>query len=129
MVQPADKLVTLVREELPAPSSIATSLPLRSAIPNSPGALLTRKKLAAALREFGYPISDKTLATKASRGGGPPFQRWGAIPLYIWGASLVWAQSRLGPVVTSTSELDGSRPRLNADAPEDQFPGTDGGRG
>jgi hypothetical protein len=37
-------------------------------------ALLTRDATAAALTEAGYPTSPKTLATKATPGGGPPFQ-------------------------------------------------------
>jgi len=63
--------------------------------------------VAKALTAAGYPISPKTLATKASRGGGRPFRKWSNRPLYAWGSALTWAQSRLGPLVTSTSELDG----------------------
>ena len=35
-------------------------------------ALLTRSQTAEALVKAGFPVSAKTLATKASRGGGPP---------------------------------------------------------
>src|SRR5262249_29664706 len=45
-----------------------------------------------------------TLATKRSRGGGPPYRRWGRIPVYAWGDALKWAQSRLGEPRCSTSE-------------------------
>jgi hypothetical protein len=69
-------------------------------------ALLTRQQLAQALTEAGYPTSPKTLATKASRGGGPPFRKYGPRPLTRWREGLEWARSRLSPVVTSTSELD-----------------------
>src|SRR6516164_6710537 len=46
-------------------------------IPDHPDALLPRDKFAAALTEAGFPTSAKTLATKATRGGGPPFQKYG----------------------------------------------------
>jgi hypothetical protein len=72
-------------------------------------ALLTRNATAAALTETGFPTSPATLATKATRGGGPPFRRFGARPLYAWGDALRWAQSRLGPLISSTSEA-GSLP-------------------
>ena len=68
--------------------------------------LLTRDQTAAALTAAGFPITPATLATKATRGGGPPFQRFGARPLYRWGNALQWAQSRLSKLVASTSELD-----------------------
>jgi hypothetical protein len=67
-------------------------------------ALLTRNATAAALSQAGYPTSSATLATKATRGGGPPFRRFGRRPLYKWGDALHWAQSRLSPLICSTSE-------------------------
>ena len=93
---------------------------IMSVIPDRLDALLTRDTAAAALTEAGFPVKAKTLATKASRGGGPPFQKYGNRPLYIWGSALAWAQSRLGPVVNSTSELDrthrhGMRPGIRAE--------------
>jgi hypothetical protein len=75
------------------------------AIPD-PDALLTRQQLAEALTDAGYPTSPKTLATMASRGGGPPFRKFGRRPLTRWREGLGWARSRLGPVVNSTAELD-----------------------
>jgi hypothetical protein len=69
-------------------------------------ALLTRDQTAAALTAAGFPIKPATLATKATRGGGPPFQRFGLRPLYRWGDVMRWAQSRLSKTVASTSELD-----------------------
>jgi hypothetical protein len=77
-----------------------------SSIPNDPEALLTRDAIAAALSESGFPISAKTLATKACTGGGPPFYRFGPRVLYRWGTSLRWAQERMRPVMRSTSEAD-----------------------
>ena len=75
-------------------------------IPSNPDALLRRKATADALTEAGYPTSEKTLATKASRGDGPPYQRYGRYPLYRWGNSLAWAEGRLSPARRSTSEQD-----------------------
>jgi hypothetical protein len=69
-------------------------------------ALLTRDATASALTAAGFPVAPKTLATKATRGGGPPFRKFGARPLYRWGDALDWAQSRLGPPIRSTSEAD-----------------------
>jgi hypothetical protein len=80
-------------------------------IPDDPNALLRRKATAEALTAAGFPVAEATLATKASRGGGPPFRRFGRIPLYRWGDSLDWAISRLGPRVRSTAELDGAQGR------------------
>jgi len=74
-------------------------------VPENPDTLLTRSQAGAALREAGYPVADKTLATKASRGGGPPFSRFGARVLYRWGDVLEWARSRLSAPISSTSEL------------------------
>jgi hypothetical protein len=67
-------------------------------------ALLTRADVASALTEVGFPVSAATLATKAVRGGGPPYQLFGRKPLYRWGAALEWARSRLSRPVTNTSE-------------------------
>ena len=69
-----------------------------------PDALLTRAQAGAALRDAGFPISDKTLATKATRGGGPAYRRFGARVRYRWADALAWAQSRLSDAHTSTSE-------------------------
>jgi hypothetical protein len=75
-------------------------------VPEDPETQLPRTAAAEALTAAGYPISPATLATKACRGGGPPFRHWGRTPVYRWGDCLDWARGRLGPVVTSTSELD-----------------------
>ncbi len=77
-----------------------------STIPDDPQALLTRQQLAVALTDAGFPIAVTTLSTKASRGSGPPFQRFGYRPLYRWGAALEWAQGRLSRPVHSTAELE-----------------------
>jgi hypothetical protein len=76
------------------------------AVPTDPNKKLRRGALAEALTEEGYPTSAATLATKATRGGGPPFQLYGRIPLYTWGPALSWAEGRLSPPRCSTSEAD-----------------------
>ena len=75
-------------------------------IPDDPDALLTRKQAADALTARGYPTSDRTLSTKATRGGGPPFRKFGPRALYRWGDLLHWAEDRLSPPRQSTSEAD-----------------------
>jgi hypothetical protein len=80
-------------------------------IPESLDARLTRDGLAEALTEAGFPTSAKTLATKASRGGGPPFRKFGPRAIYTWGDGLQWAEARLSAPRRSTSEgLRGSQP-------------------
>jgi hypothetical protein len=79
------------------------------AIPDDPDALLTRNDTAAPLTATGFPTSPATLATKASRGGGPAFRKFGPRPLYRWADVLQWAQSKLGPPIHSTAELDTAR--------------------
>jgi hypothetical protein len=77
-----------------------------SAIPDSLDALLDRARTAAALTEAGFPVTRATLATKATRGGGPPFCRFGTKPLYRWADALAWARSRLSRPMLSTSEVE-----------------------
>lgn len=71
-----------------------------------PDVLLTRDQTAAALNDAGYPIKAKTLATKATRGGGPPYRLFGTRPLYRWDDALAWAEARLSMPRVSTSEGD-----------------------
>jgi hypothetical protein len=79
--------------------------------PLDPNTLLTRDQTAVALTQAGFPVRSATLATKACRGGGPEFKRFGSRPLYRWGDALAWAQAKL------------TAPRRNADhAPLDCFP-------
>jgi hypothetical protein len=56
-------------------------------------ALLTRDETAVALTAAGYPIRSATLGTKATRGGGPPFRRFGTRSL--WGDAIDWAEGRM----------------------------------
>lgn len=75
-----------------------------SMFPLNPETRLTRQKLAEALSEAGYPTKSATLATKATRGGGPPYELYGKRPIYTWGTSLEWAKSRLTPPRRNSSE-------------------------
>jgi hypothetical protein len=75
-------------------------------IPTDPDTLLRRGATADVLTEAGFPTTHATLATKATRGGGPPFRLYGRIPLYRWGDSLAWARSRLTKPICTTSELE-----------------------
>jgi hypothetical protein len=74
--------------------------------PDNPDALLRRRRLAEALTACGFQITEKTLATMATRGGGPPYHLWGRFPLYRWASALAWAESRLSAPRLSTSEAD-----------------------
>jgi len=72
-------------------------------IPDDPEALLTREQTADALSALGFHTKPRTLATKASRGGGPPYQLFGPRALYKWGDALAWAHARLSTPRGSTS--------------------------
>ncbi len=75
-------------------------------IPTDPEPLLMRDQAAAALTERGYKTSKATLATLATRGGGPLFLKFGPRPLYRLRDLLTWAESRLKPPRRNTSEAD-----------------------
>ena len=77
-------------------------------IPENDDTLLTRDAAALALTASGYPMAGPTLATKATRGGGPPFRRFGRRPLYRWGDLLDWAKARLSEPMQCTSGNDGN---------------------
>ena len=70
--------------------------------------LLSRSDTASALTEAGYPVAATTLATMATRGDGPPYQKFGARVLYTWGDALAWAQRRVRPACTTASEHKGA---------------------
>ncbi len=70
----------------------------------APDAKLRRTEAAQALTEAGYRTAPGTLATKAVRGGGPPFRKYGRVPLYTWGELLAWAEAQLSEPMCSTSE-------------------------
>jgi hypothetical protein len=93
-------------------------------IPDDLDALLTRERTAAALTAAGYPVATKTLATKATRGGGPPYSLFSGRALYRWGDALDWAQARMTPPRCSTSEIDlGRKAGMGRPAAPDGFTG------
>jgi len=76
--------------------------------------MLTREKGAAALAELGYPVTKATLATLATRGGGPPYRRFGKRALYRFADLTDWAEARCSAPRHSTSEPD-ARPQRRAE--------------
>ncbi len=88
---------------------------MATSIPDNPDAMLRRRAAAEALTEAGYPVSEKTLTTKACRGGGPPYRVFGRATLYRWGDLLGWAEARTSAPRRSTAEADAQRqPRAAA---------------
>jgi hypothetical protein len=68
--------------------------------------LMRRTKAAEYVREvLNQPLEVSTLATMATRGGGPPFHKVGNTVLYPKPGVEAWALERLGRAVRSTSEL------------------------
>ena len=69
--------------------------------------LLRRAQAAAYVTEtYGIPCSPKTLAKIACvRSDGPPFRLAGRFPMYPISGLDTWAQSKIGPLVRSTSEV------------------------
>jgi hypothetical protein len=82
-------------------------------IPQDRNTLLTRDATAAALTESGYPTSPKTLATKASRGGGPSFRHFGPRVLYRRKSPKPHRRQHVrgGNRMTRHGPLNGSGPR------------------
>lgn len=75
-------------------------------LPDGANTLLNRQQTARSLTLAGYPVSPNTLSTMATRGGGPPFCKWGPRAMYVWGDALAWAKARLTPSRRSTSKAD-----------------------
>jgi hypothetical protein len=69
--------------------------------------LLRRVEAARYVTEcYGIPCSPKTLAKLACVSSeGPPFHKAGPYPLYPTAGLDAWAQSKIGPLVRSTSEV------------------------
>jgi hypothetical protein len=69
--------------------------------------LLRRTEAAQYITEnYGFPCSPKTLAKIACiNSDGPPFRLAGRFPLYPVSGLDAWAQSKIGPLVRSTSEV------------------------
>jgi hypothetical protein len=66
---------------------------------------MTRAEAARYIAERWFPCSPKTLAKLAVVGGGPKFRKAGRIPLYAIEDLDAWASSKIGPRVSTTSEL------------------------
>jgi hypothetical protein len=78
-----------------------------SNIPDNPDRMMTRAEFCEALQEAtGIKISPATLATKATRGGGPAYVRFGPRAMIRWGTGLEWAKGCLSAPRASTSEAD-----------------------
>lgn len=56
------------------------------------------------LTEQGFRTAASSLDTLVSRGGGPPFIKYGRFRLYEEGDLLAWAKSRCSSKRTSSSE-------------------------
>jgi hypothetical protein len=68
---------------------------------------LSRVEAAEALSRAGYKISPCTLATLASRGGGPPYAKFGTKPIYTLAELLAWAEGRVSqPCKRSYAEAE-----------------------
>lgn len=81
--------------------------------------LMRRLKTAEYVREVHFqPLEVSTLATMATRGGGPPYHRIGSTVLYARDDVDRWAHERLGRAVRSTSELRQAEPRPTCAIPE-----------
>lgn len=68
--------------------------------------LLRRREAAQYVTNtYGLPCSPKTLAKIACvSSDGPPFRLAGRFPLYPVSGLDAWAQSKIGPLIRSTSE-------------------------
>ena len=82
-------------------------------VPEDPNTRLRRTATAAALTAAGFPVSDKTLATKASRGVRAAFSSIWPYPLVSLGGCPGLAELRLTPLRGSTSEFDTSEAVLS----------------
>lgn len=54
---------------------------------------------------WSLDYAPRTLAKLACRGGGPPMEHAGRFPLYPEDGLDAWASAKIGPRVSSTSEL------------------------
>jgi hypothetical protein len=70
-----------------------------------PAARLSRAQAAEALTRNGYQTAYATLSCLATRGGGPPFEKFGPRVIYRWSDLLDWAKNRTSKPVRSASEL------------------------
>jgi hypothetical protein len=65
----------------------------------------TRREAAKHLTdELGLPITWTTLQKLACKGGGPPYRIFGNRALYTDADLNAWAEARMSPLCSSTSE-------------------------
>jgi hypothetical protein len=65
----------------------------------------TRVQAAKFLNERGFPVTETTLATKNSRGGGPRYFKFGKYALYTGADLLEWATAGMGVSSSTATEL------------------------
>jgi hypothetical protein len=66
---------------------------------------LLRKEAAEYIRaEWGLPCAAQTLAKLAVLGGGPVFRKAGRYPLYLAQDLDLWAETKIGKPLRSTSD-------------------------
>jgi hypothetical protein len=86
---------------------------------------LSRRETAEALTAAGFPTAEATLASKATRGGGPSFSKFGRRVIYRWADALSWAEGRLtDPMIDTSADDDGlskSRRSSTRHTPEHQL--------
>lgn len=70
----------------------------------TPNTRLSRRDIASALTRAGYPISAATLASMATRGGGPAYTLFNGRALYRLGDVLAWAEGRTSTPRTTACE-------------------------
>ena len=75
-------------------------------MPNNPITYYRRKEAAQYLQErYGFPCSQAWLASLASKGGGPLFQKAGRYPLYSESNLNTWAKKRISTPYETTKQL------------------------
>ena len=84
--------------------------PYSDPIAPSMAKFLRRRQAAVYVREkYNVPCSENWLAKLAVVGGGPPFRRCVRVPLYTEHDLDRWVIDRIGPRLSSTSEITPSQ--------------------
>jgi hypothetical protein len=68
--------------------------------------MLPRREAASFLRKRGFQVAEASLATWASRGGGPRYYKFGPKAIYKPSDLLDWAEAKLSAPRCSTAEAD-----------------------
>ncbi len=90
-----------------------------SLTPYSDDTRLTRSEAPEFLKARGFRITKTALEMFATRGNGPPYQKWGKRALYRASDLLAWAEARLTPPAQSAAEhrQAGNVPAVSKSAP------------